>query len=235
MTSLDQSRKSLEADPDPSAKFRQLVRAVAEAGDRWVSAPLSKSRATALALALLALITAAVVSGCGSGLLEGPLGVHPENHIVISQPVLNGGADTIGFDDVTNSRSAPAVIDRLVIRSPRHINLIGAYVTIGGPIGDWTTYPPEIGPKEGDAFRWWSTRHEPAGAVIPPGKLAGIALGLKATSAKGSIAGINLFYHVGQTHYEWHGHIRIVLTSVDCRAPSTKPERNFCAFAQRSG
>jgi hypothetical protein len=53
-----------------------------------------------------------------------------------------------------------------------------------------------------------------AGAVIPPGKWAGIALGLAATSAKGSIAGIDLFYHVGQAHYEWHGHIRIVLTSV---------------------
>src|SRR5262245_16819435 len=220
MTSLDQSRKSLQAHPDPSAKFRQLVRAVAEAGDRWVSAPLSKSRAAVLALALLALITPAVVSGCGSGLLEGPLGVHPENHIVISQPVLHGGADTIGFDAVTNSGSAPVVIDRLVIRSPRHIKLTGAYVTIGGIVGDWATFPPVIASNQGDAFRAWTNRHEPAGAVIPPHTLAGIALGLAVTSAKGSIAGINLMYHVGQTHYEWHGHIRIVLTAV-ARIPGT--------------
>ncbi len=179
------------------------------------------------ALGLLALIAAAVVSGCGSGLPEGPLGVKPENTIKISQPVRQGGADTIGFDAVFNSGSAPAVIDRLVIRSPRHMKFIGAQVTIGGPVGNWGTYPPMIRSSDGDAFRWWANRHEPAGAVIPPHQWAGIALGLAATSARGSIAGINLYYHVGSAHCEWHGHIRIVLTSVDCRAPSTA-ERVFC-------
>ena len=179
---------------------------------RRVPAPLSKSRTAALALGLLAMITA-VISGCSS-LSEGPFGVDPENQILVGQPVLIGGADTIGFDAVTNNGSYPAVIDRLVIRSPRHIKLVGAYVTIGGPIGDWPKYPPVIGSDQGDAFTWWANRHEPAGAVIPPGKLAGIALGLKATGAKGSIAGINLFYHVGRANYEWHGHIRIVPTSV---------------------
>ncbi len=190
-------------------------------------APLSKSRAAALALGLLALITAAVVSGCGSDLPAGPLGVKPENTIKISQPVRQGGADTIGFDAVFNSGSAPAVIDRLVIRSPRHMKFIGAQVTVGGPVGDWVTYPPMIRSSDGDAFRWWANRHELAGAVIPPHQWAGIALGLATTRAHGSIAGINLYYHVGSAHYEWHGHIRIVLTSVDCRAPSTA-ERVFC-------
>ena len=71
---------------------------------------------------------------------EGPLGDTPENPTVVSQPVLHGGPDTIGFDAVTNSGSAPAVIDRVVIRSPRHIKLIGAYVTVGGIVGDWTTF-----------------------------------------------------------------------------------------------
>jgi hypothetical protein len=193
---------------------------------RRVPAPLSKSGAAVLAL--LALIAAAVISGCGSDLPEGPLGEKPENTIKIGQPVRHGGADTIGFDAVFNSGSAPAVIDRLVIRSPRHIKFIGAQVTIGGPVGDWVTYPPVIPSSEGDAFRWWANRHEPAGAVIPPHKWAGIALGLATTSARGSIAGINLYYHVGSAHYEWHGHIRIVLTSVDCRAPSSAPDRNFC-------
>jgi hypothetical protein len=203
-------------------------------GQEWSSSLTAVPDRARRVPTLLALIAAAFISGCGLGQPpEGPLGVDPENTIKLSQPVVHGGADTIGFDAVTNSGSVPAVIDRLVIRSPRHIKLIGAYVTIGGPIGDWTTYPPVIGPKEGDAFRWWSNRHKPAGAVIPPGKLAGIALGLKVTSAKGSVAGINLFYHVGQAHYEWHGHIRIVLTSVDCRAPSSAPAQNFCRLFER--
>ena len=201
---------------------------------RRVPARLSKSRAAALALGLLALIAAAVVSGCGSDLPEGPLGDKPENPTTVGQPVRQGGADTIGFDAVFNSGSAPAVIDRLVIRSPRHIKLIGASVTIGGIIGDWETYPPMIPSSQADAFRWWANRHEPAGAVIPPHKWAGIALGLATTSAKGSIAGINLFYHVGSAHYEWLGNIRIVLTSVDCRAPSSAPAQNFCRAVERS-
>jgi hypothetical protein len=198
-----------------------------------VPAPLPKPRAAVLALGLLALITATVVSGCGSDLAAGPLGVKPENHTKIGQPVRQGGADTIGFDAVFNSGSAPAVIDRLVIRSPHHIKLIGAQVTIGGPVGDWASYPPVIPSSAGDAFRWWANRHEPAGAVIPPHKWAGIALGFAVTGAKGGIEGINLLYHVGSAHYEWHGHIRIVLTSVDCRAPSSKPAQTFCRLSER--
>jgi hypothetical protein len=178
-------------------------------------------------------ITAAVVVGCGSGLPEGPLGDRPENPTLVGQPVIRGGADTIGFDAVFNTGSAPVFIDRVVIRSPHHIKLIGAYVTMGGIIGDWVTFPPVIGSNQGDAFAAWTNRHEPAGAVIPPGKWAGIALGLKVTSAKGSMAGINLFYHVGRAHYEWHGHIRIALTSVDCRTPSSAPAQNFCRFYKR--
>jgi hypothetical protein len=188
---------------------------------RRVPAPLSPSRAAVLARGLLALITLAVVSSCGSGQLpEGPLGKNPENHDTVGQPVRRGGADTIGFDAVFNGGSAPAVIDRLVIRSPRHIKLIGAYVTIGGPVGNWATFPPSF-PRSASGRREnrysisrWAHRHKPAGAVIPPHQWAGIALGLAATGAHGSIAGIDLFYHVGDAHYEWHGHIRIVLTSV---------------------
>jgi hypothetical protein len=187
--------------------------------NRRVPAPLSASRAAVLALGSLALITGAVVSGCGSGLPEGPLGKVPENHVVVGQPVRHGGADTIGIDAVFNSGSAPAVIDRLVLRSPRHIKLTGAYVTIGGVIGNWPTFPPAIAsarkrPALAHAISAWAHRHKPAGGVIPPHQWAGIALGLEATSTHGSIAGIDLFYHVGSAHYEWHGHVRVVLTSI---------------------
>lgn len=178
-------------------------------------APLPKSRAAPLALGLLALITAAVVSGCGSGLSEGPFGQKPENPTLVGQPVLIGGADTIGFDAVFNVGAAPAVIDRVVVRSPRHIKFLGAYVTVGNLIGDWTTFPPKITPRRGE-FKTWVKRQKPGGAVIPSHNWGGIALGLAVTGGakKGSIEGINVFYHVGPGHYVWHGHIRIVLTSV---------------------
>jgi len=95
-------------------------------------------RALLLGLALLAVLT-----GCGQGQLpQGPLGAWPENHDTVGQPVQRGGADTIGFDGFYNGGTKPAVIDRVVIVSPRHIRLIGAYITLGGPIGNWTTFPP---------------------------------------------------------------------------------------------
>jgi hypothetical protein len=199
------------------------------------------TRAAVLALlGLLALITGAVVSGCGTGPLpEGPLGKNPENHDVVGQPVLSGGADTIGFDALFNPGPAPAVIDRLVIVSPRHIKLTGAYVTLGGPVGNWATFPPSFPTSASGRHEnrylisRWARRHIPAGAVIPPHQWAGIALGLHATAAHGSIAATDLYYHVGSAHYEWRGHIRIVLTSVNCRAPFSASAQNFCRAVER--
>jgi hypothetical protein len=178
----------------------------------------------------------AVLSGCqGPGQLPaGPLGSRPENHIVVGQPVVSGRADTIGFDAMFNGGAAPAVIDRLVLVAPRHIKLIGAYVTIGGITGNWPTFPPSF-PQSASGrhenrypIRAWAHRHQPAGAVIPPRRWAGIALGLDATAARGSIAGVDLFYHVGGARYEWRGHVRIVLTLVHCRAPFSAGTQFIC-------
>ena len=184
-------------------------------------------------LALLALLLA-VLTGCGQGKLpQGPLGSQPENHDTVGQPVRRGGADTIGFDGFYNGGTKPAVIDRVVMVSPRHIKLIGAYVTIGGIIGNWTGFPPSfrISARRYDrgAIRLWARRHRAVGAVIPPHQQAGLALGLSATAAHGSLASTDVYYHVGNTHYEWRGSVRIVLTSVDCRAPASAPARNFCS------
>lgn len=117
-----------------------------------------------------------------------------------------------------NSGSRPAVIDRLVIVSPRHIKLVGAYVTLGGVVGNWLTFPAAI-PAQGDpASAVWAMRHVAKGAVIPPHSWAGLALGLAVTAAHGSIASTDLFYHVGNVHYEWKGHVRIVLTLIPRRS-----------------
>jgi len=186
--------------------------------------------------AVLALMLLAVLAGCAhGGLSEGPLG-GPENYTVVGQPVRQGGTDTIGDEAVVNSGPVPAVIDRLVVVSPHHIKLIGAYLTIGGIVGNWVTFPPTFpqsarGRRENRyPIRAWANRHKPTGAVIQPHQSAGIALGLEATAAHGSIARIDLYYHVGRTHYEWRGRMRIVLTSVNCRAPSSKPAQNFCRY-----
>jgi hypothetical protein len=194
-------------------------------------------------LVLVVIAGAAVLSGCqGPGQLpEGPLGKVPENHIVVGEPVVSGISDTIGFEAVFNGGSVPAVIDRLVLVSPRHIRLIGAFVTIGGPVGNWPTFPPSF-PQTASGrhnnryiIPRWANRRKPAGAIIPPHRWAGIALGLEATGAHGSIAGIDLLYHVGSAHYQWHGHMRIVLTLVHCQAPFSANTQWICRAVKHAG
>ena len=197
--------------------------------------PAMKARmlAAVLAPALLVLVLPALLAGCGQGQLP-PGPIQPENHVVIGQPVLRTGAITIGADALYNGGAKPAVIDRVVIVSPRHIKLLGAYVVIGTVIGNFEGFPPSFSISKGRydryAMRMWATRHLAVGAVIPPHKLGGLSLGLSVTAAHGSLAHTDVYYHVGSTHYEWRGTVRIVLTSVDCRAPAGKPARTFCRF-----
>jgi len=182
-------------DADKLRVRHERVAAECEAGD----CPVPHVTACP-ALVLLALVLLAVLVGCGQERLpEGPLGKFPESQDTVGQPVPEGGADTIGFDAVFNGGPAEAVIDRLVVVSPRHIKLIGVYVTIGGIVGNWPTFPPAF-PRSASGRREnrysisrWANRHKPAGAIIPPHRWAGIALGLAATSAHGSLAGIYLF------------------------------------------
>lgn len=136
-------------------------------------APLPVTRAAVLARVLLALVQLAALAGCGQGRLpEGPLGRFPENHDTVGQPLREGGADTIGFDALFNGGPAPAVIDRLVVVSPRHIKLIGAYVTIGGIVGNWPTFPPSFprsasGRRENRyAISRWANRHKTAAGLF---------------------------------------------------------------------
>src|SRR5262245_8127568 len=98
-------RQRIMCAAPPLSRVRRgglLFRLTPDRRTRPVPAPLSLTRTSVLALGLLALITGAVVSGCGPGQLpQGPLGT--ENHSTVGQPVLEGGADTISFDVVYNS------------------------------------------------------------------------------------------------------------------------------------
>jgi hypothetical protein len=187
-------------------------------------------------LAVLAVVLLAVLAGCGQGgLPAGPL--QPErNHLVIGQPVLSTGADTIGFDGLYNSGSQPAVIENIVIVSPRYIRFLGAYITPGTDLGSWPQFPPAI-PAAGDPkSAAWAASRKAAGAVIPSHKLGGLALGLAVTdsAAHGSLARTDVYYRVGRTQYEWRGNVKIVLTSVNCHAKRlTKPARTFCRYVEQ--
>ncbi|MGO9162758.1 MAG: hypothetical protein ACLP7J_19045 [Streptosporangiaceae bacterium] len=120
----------------------------------------------------------------------------------------------MGVDSLYNGGNAPAVIDRLILVDPRHIKLVGAYITIGGSlVGNWETFPPPARALyRAEPGVHWAGRHKPAGTIVPPHQWALVALGLEPTAAAGRIASIDLYYHVSTAHYEWQGHVAIGLT-----------------------
>ncbi len=171
-----------------------------------------------LSLGLLAVIAGValfLVLRPGAGQLpEGPLGSRPESTGFQGDPARLGKPDTVGVDSLYNGGNAPAVIDRLILVDPRHIKLVGAYITIGGSlVGNWETFPPPARAlyREAPGVHW-AGRHKPAGTIVPAHQWALVALGLEPTAAVGRIASIDLYYHVGTAHYEWQGHVAIGLT-----------------------
>ncbi|MGO9161219.1 MAG: hypothetical protein ACLP7J_10960 [Streptosporangiaceae bacterium] len=165
----------------------------------------------------------------GAGQLpEGPLGSRPENTGFQGDPARLGKPDTVGVDSLYNGGNVPAVIDRLILVSPRHIKLVGAYITIGGSlVGNWETFPPPTRALyRSEPGVHWAGRHRPAGTIVPGHQWALVALGLEPTAATGHIASIDIFYHVGTTRYEWHGHVAIGLTvePKPTGSPAAKPQ-----------
>ncbi|MGO9081279.1 MAG: hypothetical protein ACLQDY_19940 [Streptosporangiaceae bacterium] len=186
------------------------------------AAPLSVLRKAALPLGLLAVVTAAVLlfllrPGTGQ-LTEGPLGSRPENPSAVGAPARLDQPDTVGVDSMYNAGPDPAVLDRLVLVSPRHIKLTGAYITLGDGgaiIGTVATFPPSASNLRRYAPDVnWAGRHKPAGTIVAPHQWAAVALGLEPTAHIGRIASIDIYYHVGANRYEWLGHVAVVLTVV---------------------
>jgi hypothetical protein len=84
-----------------------------------------------LAVAVLAAVLVIVLRPSGSVLASGPLGP-PGNH---DSNCLPGGPKnsvlTEGNQNVTNSGHDTVVVDRLVLASPHHLKLTGAYLVPG--------------------------------------------------------------------------------------------------------
>jgi hypothetical protein len=99
-----------------------------------------------LAAAILAAVLVAVLRLSGSVLATGPLGP-PGNHDSNCLPGRpKNSVGTEGNQPVTNSGHDTIVIDRLVLASPHHLKLTGAYLVPGrGLVGTWLSFPPPAG------------------------------------------------------------------------------------------
>ena len=118
---------------------------------------------------------------------------------------------TYGLEWVRNPGTATAVIDQMTLAKPEGLRLVAAWVVpTSGPLyGAQVGYPPSKMPLPG----WqWAKRELPYGAEVPhtQGKHNRenlvLVLGLISGVTNGQAAGIDIWYHVGSSHY----HLRTV-------------------------
>ncbi len=124
---------------------------------------------------------------------------------------------TYGRERVRNPGTATGVIDQMTLEKPDGLQVVAAWVvpTSGLLYGAQIGYPPSKMPRPG----WqWARREQANGAKVPhtPGKHNRVnlvvVLSLSSGVTNGQAAGIDIWYHVGGSHY----HLRTA-TRLDVR------------------
>jgi hypothetical protein len=121
---------------------------------------------------------------------------------------------TYGLERWTNRTSQTIVFDRVGLRSPKHLELIGASVTPGlYVVGIWDSWPPGYRSLPPAFRRGWERRQPVAGYRLATGATAGIALGLETTGSarRGSTPGLLLWYHDKSGSYLLRDDLRVAL------------------------
>ncbi len=168
-----------------------------------------------------ALALAAVLAGCGSS-GDGPLGpVEANGYACITQ--LDHGILTNGWPFVQNSSTSPAVIDKVGLANSRGLQLLGALAvpTSEDFYGVQPGYPNNHLALPG--FHWAQRRNAVGDAIphSPPGghKWTDLLFVMRLTASGGHATGVDIWYHVGSTHY----HLRTVFGLYVVTCPSGSP------------
>ncbi len=116
---------------------------------------------------------------------------------------------TDGLEAVQNHANAMAVIDKVALREPKGLLLDRAWVvpTDASLYGSGYGYPPQF--HRWKVPRWhWGKRMLAAGAGVPPlssGKYFRmnilVVVRLAPGFTRGRAAGVDMWYHVGDSHY----------------------------------
>ncbi len=151
-------------------------------------------------------LLAAAVSSCSTQGAIGPFG-HPTEPGEQCIPLAGANVVTDGLEAVRNHASTTAVIDKLALVRPKHLLLDRAWVvpTDHQLLGATHGYPPPHYQVTG----WHWDRRQPAdGATVPPlssGKYFRmnilVVVRLPPRVTRGSTPGIEIWYHVGDSHY----------------------------------
>jgi hypothetical protein len=164
-----------------------------------------------LFVAALATILVFVHRSLGRAVVDGgPLGPQ-ENVATACLPGRPGNANTDGLENYVNSGRGTVIIDRLSLAQARGLKLAGAYIVPGRySVGTWATFPPPAGQLPRGVE--WAQRRSPGGTRVPPGRHINVVAGIEPTGdATGSTAGIVVWYHDGNTHYQRRSMVRVVI------------------------
>ena len=161
----------------------------------------SRSRLTAAAGAILA---AALCSCSGPA----PFG-HPTSPGGQCIPLAGHPVVTDGMESFENHANTLAVVDKVALRNPKGLRLDRAWIvpTDAQLYGAAYGYPPQF--HRFKVVRWhWDQRMLADGARVPPlssGKYFRmnilVVVRLAPGFARGRAAGIDMWYHVGDSHY----------------------------------
>ncbi len=117
---------------------------------------------------------------------------------------------TDAIEEVQNHGTTTAVIDKIALRKPSGLRLDRVWVvpTDRELAGATNGYPP---PRYHVVGWHWEKRMPPHGARVPPivtGKYFRmnivVVVGLAPGFTRGEAAGIDVWYHVGDDHYDLH-------------------------------
>jgi hypothetical protein len=152
-----------------------------------------------------ALALGAALGGCGSsGLPSGPLGPGMDDgHECVTQ--LDNGIATFGWPNVRNTTHTVAVIDKVALVSPHHLQLITTWaVPITGTslYGAVPGFPP--GTTNVPGFQW-GDRHTAVGATVrytsKITEVTNLLFVIRVLGQRGYTTGVDVWYHVGTQHY----------------------------------
>ncbi len=145
----------------------------------------------------------------------GPLG-HPFQGGTECLTLAGHQVMTYGVEWVRNPGTATAVIDQTTLAKPEGLRLVAAWVvpTSGLLYGAQVGYPPSQMPLPG----WQWAKRQPADGANVPHTLGKhnrenllLVFGLKPGVTSGQAAGIDIWYHVGGSHYQLRTAQRLVV------------------------
>lgn len=175
-------------------------------------APATRGRRAALATAALAVVL--ISTGCGSNgpSAHGPLsdgGVFGYAGGSDCSPGRVGEPITFGDENFTNHGHTTLVLDRVGLRHPLHVRLIGSFAvpgTSGAGVG--LGFPP----RYSGLPRAWKHRQRVRGFRLPPGKSFNMVLGVAATGGRPARSpGMVIYYHDPAGRYVVVDHFEMVI------------------------